>query len=98
VAIQGWAEFIEGPYDGLILDVAQVDSYVSDEAMRESIDNRLFLLMPPPSDWDRVVQGKADRDGPFGRAYAYEVSVGPGGLKLVYCGVDHFREVMEDPG
>jgi hypothetical protein len=95
VAILAQAEFIQGPYDGLILDVAQVESYASVEAMRESFDNRLFLLMPPPLDWDRVVEGKADRNGPFDLAYPYEVTGGPGGLKLVYCGIARFREVME---
>jgi len=95
VAILAQAEFIRGPYDGLILDVAQVASYASVEAMRESFDNRLFLLMPPPLDWDRVVEGKADRNGPFDLAYPYEVTVEPGGLKLVYCGIARFREVME---
>jgi hypothetical protein len=98
VAVPTQAEFIEGPYDGLILDVAQVESYVSAEAMQESFDNRLFLLMPRPLDWDRVVEGTADRDGHFDLAYPYEVSVRPGGLKLVYCGIASFREVMEDPG
>jgi hypothetical protein len=97
VAISAHAEFIQGPYDGLILDVEQVESYVGDDAMQETFDNRLFLLMPPPLDWDRVVEGKADRDGPFDLAYPYEVSVRPGGLQLVYCGIARFREMMEDP-
>jgi hypothetical protein len=97
VAIPAHAEFIQGPYDGLILAVEQVESYVGDDAMRESFDNRLFLLMPPPSDWDRVVEGTADREGPFDLAYPYEVSATPGGLKLVYCGIARFREMMEDP-
>ena len=92
------AEFIQGPYDGLILDVEQVESFVGDDAMRESFDNRLFLLMPGPLDWGRVEKGKADKDGPFDLAYPYEVCLGSGGLKLVYWGTARFLEVMEDRG
>ena len=43
------------------------------------------------------MQGKADEDSPFDLAYPYEVSATPGGLKLVFCSVARFREVMEDP-
>jgi hypothetical protein len=95
VAISAEAEFIQGPYDGLILDVEQVERFVGDDAMRESLDNRLFLLMPPPLEWDRVVEGKADKDGPFDLAYPYEVSVCRGRLKFVYFGITRFSEVME---
>ena len=91
------AEFIQGPYDGLTLDVQQIERFVGDDAMRESFDNRLFLLMPRPLDWDRVLEGKADEDGPFDLAYPYEVSAGPGGLKLVFNDIARFREVMEHP-
>ena len=91
-------EFIQGPYDGLILDVEQVESFVVGDAMRESFDNRLFLLMPPPLDWGRVVEGKADKHGPFDLAYPYEVCLGSGGLKLVYWGTARFLEVMEARG
>jgi hypothetical protein len=98
VAIPAQAEFIQGPYDGLILDVEQVENYVGDDALRESFDNRLFLLMPPLLDWNRVVEGKADRNGSFNLAYPYEVSVRPGWLKLVYCGLARFREMTQDRG
>ena len=96
MAILAQAEFIQGPYDGLILDVAQVESYARVEAMRESFDNRLFLLMPPPLDWDRVVEGKADRNGPFDLAYPYEVTVGPGGPKLVLAESVSTEEVKSE--
>ena len=46
---------------------------------------------------DRQLYTWKGAGGPFDLAYPYEVSVRPGGLKLVYCGIDHFREVMEDP-
>ena len=49
------------------------------------------------SDWDRIVEGKAGGEGSFGLAYPYEVSVRCGGLKLVYWGIDRYREAMEDP-
>jgi hypothetical protein len=90
------AEFIHGPYDGLVIDVEQVDRFVRDDAVQESYDNRLFLLMPPPLDWQRIVEGRAHRDGPFDQSYPYEVSVRPGGLKLVYCSISQYREVMKE--
>jgi hypothetical protein len=90
------AEFIRGPYDGLIIDVEQVDRFVRDDAVQESYDNRLFLLMPPPFDWDRVVGGEANRDGPFDRSYPYEVSVGPRGVRFVYCAVSQYLAAFKD--
>ncbi len=97
MAIPVKAEFMQGPYDGLTLDVQKIETLVGNDAMRESFDNRLFLLMPRPSDWDRVLEGKADEDGPFDLAHPYEVSAGLGGLKLVYYGIARFGEVMEHP-
>ena len=91
------AEFIQGPYDGLILDVEQVEGFVGDDAMRESYDNRLFLLMPPLVVWDRLVEGKADRDGPFDLPHPYEVCIRPGGLKFVYCDIGRYGDAMDDP-
>jgi hypothetical protein len=89
------AEFIRGPYDGLVVDVDQVERFLGDDTVRESFDNRLFLLMPPPWDWDRIVEGKADRDGPFDQSYPYEVSIRLGRLKFVYCGLSRFQAAME---
>jgi hypothetical protein len=89
------AEFIRGPYDGLVIDVDQVERFLGDDAVRESFDNRLFLLMPPLLDWDRIVEGKADRDGPFDQSSPYEVAIRPGRLEFVYCGLARFQEAME---
>jgi hypothetical protein len=89
------AEFIRGPYDGLVIDVDEVERYIGGDAVQESFDNRLFLLMPPPWAWDRIVEGKADRDGPFDQSHPYEVSIRPGRLKFVYCGLSRFQEAME---
>jgi hypothetical protein len=97
VAISAKAEFIRGPYDGLILDVEQVERFVGDDAMRESFDDRLFLLMPRPLDWNRVVQGGMGKDGPFDLTSPYQVTARPEGLKLVFHGIAHFRRAPEDP-
>jgi len=91
------AEFIRGPFDGLVIDIDQVDRFVADDAMRESYDNRLFLLMPPLVDWDRLVEGKADRDGRFDLPHPYEVCIRPGGLKFVYCDIGRYWDAMDDP-
>jgi hypothetical protein len=92
------AEFIGGPFDGLVIDVEQVERLVRDDAVQESYDNRLFLLMPPPWDWDRIVEGKSSRDGPFDSSYSYEVSVRHGGLKFVYRGKAQYCEVTGGRG
>jgi hypothetical protein len=90
------AEFIRGPYDGLVIDADQVERFIGDDAVQESSDNRLFLLMPPLLDWDRIIEGKADRDGPFDQSYPYEVSIRTGRLKFVYCGIAQYRDAMGD--
>ena len=88
------AEFIRGPYDGLVIDTDQVERFIGDDAVKESFDNRLYLLMPPLLDWDRIVEGKAYRDGPFAQSYPYEVSIRPDRLRFVYCGLSRFQEAM----
>jgi hypothetical protein len=90
------AEFIRGPYDGLLIDADQVERSIGDDALQESSDNRLFLLMPPLLDWDRIIEGKADRDGPFDQSYPYEVSIQTNRLKFVYCGIAQYRDAMGD--
>ena len=89
------AEFIRGPYDGLVIEADQVERFIGDDAVWKSFDGRLFLLMPSLWDWHRIVEGKADRDGPFDQSYPYEVSIRLGRLKFVYCGLPRFREAME---
>jgi hypothetical protein len=90
------AEFIRGPYDGLVIDVDQVERFIGDDAVQESFDNRLVLLMPPLSDWHRIIEGKADRDGPLDHSYPYEVSIRTGRLKFVYCGIAQYQDAMGD--
>jgi hypothetical protein len=90
------AEFIQGPYDGLVIDADQVEGFIGDDAVRASFDDRLFLLMPPLWDWHRIVEGKANRDGPFDHSHPYEVILRPDRLIFVYCGLARFRAAMED--
>ena len=90
------AEFIRGPYDGRVIEADQVERFIGDDAARESFDNRLFLLMPPLENWHRIVEEKADKDGPFDQSYPYEVSIQTNRLKFVYCGIAQYRDAMGD--
>jgi len=41
VSLPTRAEFIHGPYDGLVIDVDRIEESLSEDALRESFDNRL---------------------------------------------------------
>lgn len=51
------AEFFRGPYDGLLLTLEQTRAYCHLVTVSQGEQEKLFVIMPPLLDWDRVVRG-----------------------------------------
>jgi hypothetical protein len=84
------ADFFRGPYDGLVLEIEQIQSWCRLVRMIRSDEERLFAVMPSPSNWSRVVSGKLPKDGPFDSVYAYELERTETGLAFLLRSADEF--------
>ena len=92
------AEFYRGPYDGLVLNVEQVKKYCNMVDVKRGDEERVFAMMPPLMDWERVICGQLDKNGPFAKLYPYELRLRDAGAAFLFCGADEFEEAMEDKG
>jgi hypothetical protein len=64
-------EFVGGPHDGLVLDVDERERFCHLVRLRGEDRDRDFAMMPPLLEWDRVIRGDLDRDGPFETLFPY---------------------------
>ena len=62
--------FVGGPYDGLRLDDAELSEFTTLVPVRTDRGIRVFSLLPPLGEWDRVAAGEPPASP--GR-YAYEL-------------------------
>jgi hypothetical protein len=69
------AEFLRGPHDGLMLDIDDLTRYCHLVRTQGDEDQRYFAMMPPLLEWNRIVRGKLDKDGPFDTLYPYELEL-----------------------
>ena len=90
------AQFFGGPYDGLKLNVDQISKLcnITPVATRHGV--RLFILIPPLGDWDRLVNGEATKDEPFALLYPYERRFIPGGAEFHFCAEGEIYQAMAD--
>jgi hypothetical protein len=91
------AEFFRGPFDGLVLDIDEIKRYCHLVRMRAEDEQRLFVMMPSLFDWDRVVRGDLDKDGPFDTLYPYELERRGDGAAFLFRRHDEFTEAVEEP-
>jgi hypothetical protein len=90
------AEFYRGPHDGLVLDIDGIKRYCHlVRAGGGDEEARLFALMPTLVEWDHIVSGDLDKDGPFGTLYPYELERRDGGAAFLFRRHDEFREAVE---
>jgi hypothetical protein len=88
------AEFYRGPHDGLVLDIDEIKRYCHLVKMRGD-EERLFAMMPALWEWDRVVRGDLDKDGPFDTLYPYELERREDGAAFLFRRHDEFAEAVE---
>jgi hypothetical protein len=89
------AEFHRGPHDGLVLDIEEIRSFCVLVPMQGAEGVRLFALMPALPEWERVMSGDLDKDGPFATLYAYELERRDDGAAFRFLRYDEFGEAVE---
>jgi hypothetical protein len=67
------AEFHRGPHDGLVLEVDEIQRFCHLVRLGREDEERVFAMMPALLEWDRVIRGDLDKDGPFDTLYPYEL-------------------------
>jgi hypothetical protein len=90
------AEFYRGPHDGLVLDIGEIKRFCHLVRMPSQDEGRLFAMMPALLEWDRVIRGDLDKDGPFDTLYAYELERTDFGAAFRFRTHDEFADAVED--
>ena len=72
-----------GPYHGIHLDTETVNRCTTLVPITDAAPPRLFILMPPKEDWDRIVAGEITKDQTSGgHSYPYERVFVEGGVEF----------------
>jgi hypothetical protein len=90
------AEFYRGPHDGLVMDIDDIERFCHLVRLGSTDEERLFAMMPALLEWDRVIRGDLDRDGPFDSLYAYELEQRGGRAAFWFRRHDEFAEAVDE--
>jgi hypothetical protein len=90
------AEFFRGPHDGLVLDFDEIKRFCHLVRMQSEDEERLFAMMPALLEWDRVIRGEVDKDGPFDRLYPYELERRGAGAAFLFRRHDEFAQAVDE--
>jgi hypothetical protein len=89
------AEFLGGPHDGLILSMEEIRRWWHLVRAKNGEKETLFALMPPPSDWERVVRNHLEKNGPSNTVYCYELLRSDGALVFILRSPDEFSAATD---
>ncbi len=89
------AEFFRGPHDGLVLDIDEIKSYCHLVRTQGEGEERLFAMMPTLVEWNHIMRGNLDKDGPFDRLYPYELVQRKDGAAFLFRRQDDFHEAAD---
>jgi hypothetical protein len=67
------AEFYRGPHDGLVLNIDEITRFCHLVRIRGEEEERVFAMMPTLLEWNHIIHGNLDKDGPFDTLYPYEL-------------------------
>lgn len=87
------AEFLRGPHDGLMLDVDDLTRYCHLMRTRGE-DQRYFAMMPTLVEWNQIMRGRLDKDGPFDSLYPYELELREDRPVFLFRSHDEFAEAV----
>ena len=88
------AEFFRGPHDGLVLNLDEIKRYCHLVRMKGEDEERLFAMMPALLEWERVLCGDLDADGPFDQLYPYELQRQGDGVAFLFRRHDEFADAF----
>lgn len=89
------AEFYRGPHDGLVLDIDEIKQFCHLVRTRGENEDRLFAMMPTLVEWNHVIRGRLDKDGPFDTLYPYELERRGDRAAFLFRRHDEFAEAIE---
>ena len=89
------AEFYRGPHDGLVLDIDEIKCYCHLVKIHGADEERLFAMMPTLIEWNHVLRGNLDKDGPFDTLYPYELERHGDRAAFLFRRYDEFAEAVE---
>jgi hypothetical protein len=89
------AEFYRGPHDGLVLDIDEIERYCHLVKIHGADEERLFAMMPTLIEWNHIIRGNLDKDGPFDTLYPYELGRHGHRAAFLFRGYDEFAEAVE---
>ena len=89
------AEFYRGPHDGLVLVIDEIKRYCHLVKTGSEDEERLFAMMPTLVEWNHIVRGKLDKDGPFQTLYPYELERREDGPAFFLRRHEEFAEAVE---
>jgi hypothetical protein len=75
-----------------VLDIDDIKRFCHLVRIGGEDEERLFAMMPALLEWDRVIRGDLDKDGPFDRLYPYELERRDRGAAFLFRGHDEFAE------
>jgi hypothetical protein len=90
------APFVGGPFDGMKLNTDQVNMYCNITPVSTRRGVRLFVLLPPPEAWERLVNGQITKEGPFDVLHCYERMFVSRGVEFHYCTGDTISQALSE--
>ncbi len=90
------ALFEGGPYDGMKININHINKYCNMTPIATKRGLRLFVVLPPLQDWERVVKGEIAKEGPFDVFHCYERKLVPGGAEFHYCSGETISEALSE--
>jgi hypothetical protein len=94
--VRSVALFEGGPYDGMKININQINKYCNITPIATKRGLRLFVVLPPLQDWERVVKGEIAKEGPFDVFHCYERKLVPGGAEFHYCSGETISEALSE--
>jgi hypothetical protein len=78
-----------------VLDFDEIRNYCHLLIIKDGERDRLFAMMPALPDWERVMSGDLDKDGPFDTLFPYELERRHDGAAFLFRRHDEFGEAVE---
>ncbi len=76
------AKFVGGPYDGMDIGHELINKHATVMPVTAGRQNRLFVLMPPRAEWERICRGELTKDQAGAPLHAYERVFVSGGAEF----------------
>jgi hypothetical protein len=94
--MRGNAPFVGGPYDGMRITTEQINKFGHLTPVSTKRGIRLFVLLPPPEDWERLQKGEITIQNRVGILHPYERKFASGGAEFHFSTGQTLSEALAD--